>query len=143
MRPRDADAHLTAMLERAGLDVGHLDLWESWKVFKAFAKTPVEADGEGIGVYLGQDEAWDGDRFRIDLLRQFTAFEGEESVPVWGTWFDFIIDSDPAEMDREVEIWSYDFPTFADFAAEVERHPAFQRATALRVRDSAVRGGQL
>ena len=76
MRPRDADAHLTAMLERAGLDVGHLDLWESWKVFKAFAKTPVEADGEGIGVYLGQDGAWDGDRFRWITSGEYIQMSG-------------------------------------------------------------------
>lgn len=143
MRPRDADAYLTLMLERAGLHVAHLDLWETWKVFKEFAKVPVESDGHGVCVHLVRDDGPEGKCVYLELLRQYTTIEEEESVPVWGTWIELVYEAEGAELATEVELWSYDFASFADFAAEVERLPAFQRAATRHVVESSVTGGEL
>ena len=143
MRPLEAEAYLETMLERAGLDPDHLDLWEAWKVFKEFVKAPVAADGEGVCFFAWQDEGEEGRRVHLQILRQFTAIEGEESVPIRNAGLGLIYDPAGFDLTEEVEFWSYDFPTFADFAAHVERSPFFQSAAARVAVETGLVGGEL
>src|ERR1041385_9025914 len=143
MRAFEAEDRLGAMLEAAALDQGHLDVWEAWKVFKAFAREPVDADGEGIAVQATRDTTPDGDeRVYLSFVRQFTAIEGEESAPVRFAGLELVFDAADHQLTKDVDIWSYDYPSIQDFAASVEQAPAFQRAAALRPLETSVIGGE-
>ena len=143
MRASEAEDKLGAMLEEAGLDPAHLDTWEAWKVFKLFARVPVEADGEGLAVQATGETTPDGlERVYLSFVRQFTAIEGEESAPIRFAGLELIFDWAEHQLDQDLDIWSYDFPTIQAFVASVEESPAFQRAAALRVLESSVVGGE-
>jgi hypothetical protein len=127
--PVEATKHLEAQLAAAGLAPTALDPWEGWKTFKAFARLPVAAPDEGVSVQAVRETDPDGETSIIlTLMRQFTAVEGDADQPF--RWIGMELMFVPADVPglEGLELWSYDFPDLAAFAASVEAHPGFQAA---------------
>lgn len=129
MRITDSEAELHRQLIAAGLDPEHLEPWEAWKAFKRFLATPMAIDDEGISVQCRREEADEGE-FMVYLqwIRQFAAVEAGTDVPVRYVGIEFGYRPSELPFDGHIELWSYDFPALADFAANVEGLAVFQRA---------------
>lgn len=144
MRMLEAEERLSAMLAAAGLAEERLDVWEAWKVFKAFVKEPVDADGEGVAIEATREENWNGEKLvYLTIFRQFTEIDEDMSTPVRFAGIEFVFDQADVPLEREFEIWSYDHPTWGEFVARVEETEAFQRAAAHRVLESSIVGGDI
>lgn len=129
MRITEAEAELRRQLEAAGLDPEHLEPWEAWKVFKRFLLVPATAEDEGISVQAARGEREDGQSLvYVDWIRQFTAVEEGKDTPVRYVVIELAYRSEDLPLDRELELWSYDFPALADFMSHVEGLELFQRA---------------
>lgn len=129
MRITDSEAELRRQLIAAGLDLEHLEPWEAWKGFKRFLATPMAIDDEGISVQCRREEVADGE-FMVSMqwIRQFAAVEAGIDVPVRYVGIEFGYRPSDLPLNGNIELWSYDFPALADFAANVEGLDAFQRA---------------
>ena len=144
MRPIEAKARLAEVLDTAALDPEHLDVWEAWKAFKTFIREPVDTDDEGISVQAVREKTPDGlDLVYLNFLRQFTAIEGEGDAPIRYAGMELVYTAADLPLKEDVDVWSYDFPSFPDFAAHVEALPLFQQAAALRTLESSVVGGEI
>jgi hypothetical protein len=140
----EAEERLSAMLGAAGLAEERLDVWEGWKVFKAFLKEPVEADGEGSAIEATFEETSEGEALiYLTFFRQFTAIDGEESTPIRYVGIEFVFAQGELPLEEEIEIWSYDFPTHGEFVSQVEGASAFQLASAHRALESSIVGGEV
>jgi hypothetical protein len=139
MRSVEAGDHLYALLHRAGLDAAHLDVWEAWKVFKAFVREPSDSPEDGITVQaVSVRDPGGADRVYLRSLRQFSVLEAEEDTPVGYVGLEFAFAGQDMTLSEDLELWSYDFPSLADFAATVEQHPVFQRALVTRPMETEV-----
>ena len=144
MRMLEAEERLSAMLAAAGLAEERLDLWEAWKIFKAFLKEPVDADGEGSALEVTFEDTPEGEELvYLTVFRQFTEIDDEMSIPVEFAGIEFVFAQADLPLEREFEIWSYDFPTHADFIAQIEGSETFQRATTHRALETSVVGGDI
>lgn len=144
MRTIEVEARLTTMLEEAALDPAHLDVWEAWKVFKAFVREPVEADDEGITAQATRVTTTDGlDLVYLNFIRQFTTVEETEDTPVGYVGLELAYEWSDLKLAQDIELWSYDFPQLEDFMAQVEQLPIFHQAAALRPLESEVVAGEL
>ena len=144
MRPVDTGARLEEMLETAGLDPGHLDAWEAWKVFNAFVREPVETDGDGVAVQAMRETTPEGlVQVHLEFYRQFTSIEEDVYEPTWFVGIKLVFDASDFPDSTDLELWSYDFATFQDFAAWVEQESVFVRAIELRGVESSVISGEI
>jgi len=140
----EAEARLTEMVEQSALDPAHLDIWEGWKVFKAFVREPVPTEDEGITAQATRVTTTDGlDLVYLNFIRQFTALEETGDTPVGYVGMEFAFEWTDLKLGDDIEVWSYDFPTFEDFAAHVEQLPAFHQAAAVRALESDIVSGEV
>jgi hypothetical protein len=144
MRTIDTESRLAALVEGAGLDPVHLDPWEGWKLFKAFAREAVVADDEGVTVQATRLRSDDGlDLVFVSLLRQFTAVEDDLQTPIWYVGLELAYRSEDLPLAADAELWSYDFADLTAFTSEVELRPWFQRALALRPVETEIVSGEI
>ncbi len=124
-----SESVLRGMLADAKLEPDRLEPWPAWKVFKAFLQRAVECEGDAASFQCRPEQDDVGEqRFLVQFLRQCSATEDGTDTPVSGVGIEFAytLEHFPAADDREV--WSYEFPSLADFAAHVEALAQFQAA---------------
>jgi len=144
MRTIDTESRLTALVESAGLDPGHLDPWEGWKLFKAFARETVVADDESVTVQATRLKSSDGlDLVFVSMLRQFTAAEDHAQTPVWYVGLELAYESEELSLAADAELWSYDFADLTAFTSEVELQAWFQQALAVRPVETEIVSGEI
>jgi len=129
MRISAAETELRRQLEAAALNPDHLDPWEAWKVFKQFLGTPAAIEDEGASVQFSREQSPEGQSsIYQNWIRQFAAVEDGEDTPVRYVTIEFEYRSQDLPFEKDVELWSYDFPDIAAFAAHVEALDLFQHA---------------
>jgi len=91
--------------------------------------TPAAIEDEGVSFQCVREEIAD-DQFMVYMqwVRQFAAVEAGRDVPVRYVAIELAYRPVDLPLDGPIELWSYDFPTLADFAAHVEGLAVFQRA---------------
>jgi len=129
MKIIDLEAQLTRLLTDAKLVPDHLEPWPAWKVFKAFMQLPVdcESDAASFQCSAEQDEAGEA-HFFVEFIRQCSVTERGEDSPVAGVGIELFYDLEQFPATDDQQVWSYDFPSFAAFAAHVEGLAEFQAA---------------
>jgi hypothetical protein len=139
IQPIRAVEILESQLEAAGMAAGAMDPWEAWKGFKLFAAIPIDTPDEGLSVQGVREVS---DRVEgagyLTLVREFTTPDGDEDSPCWWVGIEFTYPPGSVPDLEELEIWSFDYPDLASFAAAVESEPAFQAAMNARPMASAV-----
>lgn len=129
MRISAAETELRRQLEAAGLDPEHLDPWEAWKVFKQFLSTPAAIEDEAVSVQFSREQTPEGHSLIYqNWIRQFAAVEDGVDTPVRYVTIELVYRPQDLAFEDDVEVWSYDFPDLAAFAAHVESIDLFQRA---------------
>ena len=129
MRITAAETELRLQLTAASLDPEHLEPWEAWKVFKRFLTTPAAIEDEGASMQFAREETPTGEFLvYVQWIRQFAAVEDGRDVPVRYVTIELTYRPQDLQFEDDVEVWSYDFPSLADFAAHVEGLALFQRA---------------
>ena len=129
IRIADAVSLLESQLVAEGLDPEGLEPWEAWKAFKRFLATPVETDDEGASVQFVWDEIAEGEfRVYLEWIRQFVVVEGNEDIPYRYVGIELSYRTKDLPLERDLQVWSYDFPSLAAFASHVEGLADFQRA---------------
>ena len=129
MRLIDLEGELTRLLTDAKLEPDHLEPWLAWKAFKAFINVPVECERDAASFQCSaeQDEAG-APHFFVEFVRQCSVTEGGEDTPVAGVGIELVYDLEQFPVSDDQQVWSYDYPSFAAFAAHVEALPQFQAA---------------
>ena len=129
MSPVEAATYFNTQLTAVGLTATALDPWEGWKAFKNFTRVPVAAPDEGVSVQAARETDPEGETSVIlTLMRQFTAVEEDADQPFCWVGLELAFAPDDVPGLDGLELWSYDYPDFAAFAAVVEGHAGFQAA---------------
>lgn len=117
-------------IRQAGLDPDRLDPRSAWRVFKDFAREPVECDGEGTYVHLGMPDPTD-DLVHYTFVRELAVADADgELEAVREIVCDLGYDPGPGVPDAGIELADADYADFDAFVAAVEGHPDFQAAMA-------------
>ncbi len=128
MQLRSLQSSLEQSLTEAGLDPDRLEPWGAWRVFKAFARTPVsDCDLDACQLTLGRAATDDG-FIHLVFSRHLAIADDEEFDVVAEVHVDLGYDPEPALDLEPIELHDADYPSFADFVAAVEAHPAVQAA---------------
>lgn len=119
-----------AMLAEAGFDSDRPDPLLAWRVFKAFAGIPVDCAGDGLLFQCGTFDFTGESLFHFNFTRQFTheedgAYAGMEQL---GCTVLYEPAGELAAFD--MNLWSFDCGSVAEFFARVEAMPEFQIPTA-------------
>jgi hypothetical protein len=129
------------MLAAAGMAPGALDPWEAWKVFKAFARTPVEAVVDDALVQYGVYEDEGGEeRAHLYLVREFSEADppGEGAAPATHLVCDLAFPPRALGGAPPAEFWTQDAPAFEAFVDRVEGAAGFQALVGARPTGTAV-----
>jgi hypothetical protein len=130
-------------LRAAGLDPDRLDPWPAWKVFKAYARQPVECDADILYVQLGLRDPTD-DLLHVTFIRHLEMRTEEgELEPVREIVCDLGYAPEPEAPDTELELSSAAFNRLEDFFAAIEGRSDFQRAMATEPAGSLVSWSEL
>ena len=129
MKVIDCQTALSQMLADAKLVPDRLDPWQAWKVFKAFMQQPVECEGDAASFQCSVDQDENGeDHFFVQFIRQCSATEDGEDIPVVGIGIEFAFAAERFAATDDHQVWSYDHGSLAAFASQVESLPEFQAA---------------
>ncbi|HKP15751.1 MAG TPA: hypothetical protein VJT85_06790 [Gemmatimonadaceae bacterium] len=127
MKLREAQATLDQLLATAGLTDESLEPWHAWKVFKKFARMPVEDVVDDVTVQYGPQQADDGGRqVALYISREFSEphLDGAELVCHVGC--EFLFSADALAEAPEGEYWTQDYPSLERFIDAVESAEGFQ-----------------
>lgn len=132
IRSPDALANLRVVLGSAGFREDAPDPDTAWRAFNAFAAIPVDVSDDALLFECGVFEFTGRPLFHWSLTRQLThevrgEHEGMEQVHLA-----ILYEPVPALASLETTLWSYDFPSFAEWARAVEALPEFAAASGHR-----------
>jgi hypothetical protein len=124
---RDAQGTLDTMLAEAGLAEEALDPWATWKVFKAFARIPVDDAVDDVTVQYEMQRAADGRPLvALYLSREFSEPGSDGADPICHVGCELFFEADALGTAPDAEFWTQDFPTFRQFVDAVESATGFQ-----------------
>jgi hypothetical protein len=130
-------------LRAAGLDPDRLDPWPAWKVFKAYARQPVECDADILYVQLGLSDPTD-DLLHVTFIRHLEmSTEEGELEPVREIVCDLGYAPRPEAPDTALELSSEAFDRLEDFFTTIEGRSDFQQAMATEPEVSLVSWSEL
>jgi len=126
MTPAQSEGVLLKRLTKAELNPDALDLWEGWRVFKAFCAQEVEGVYDAASFQSGRFEVEEGgERICASIIRQFSERDGDRDEGVRRVVMAFEYSPESA-VDASAEVWTHDFESFAEFASVVEGLGQFQ-----------------
>lgn len=117
------------MLAEAGFDSERPDPLRAWEVFKAFAAIPVECADDGLLFQCGTYTFSGREQFHFNFTRQFTHEEDGEYAGMEQLDCTIYYEPTPELRALQVNIWSYDSVSLAQFFARVEALPEFRLVT--------------
>jgi hypothetical protein len=124
---RDASRTLDAMLAEAGLTGEALEPWEAWKVFKAYARVPVDDVTDDVTVQYGVERAGDGESLVVLYFsREFSEPGDDGAEPICHVGCELFFEVGALGTAPDSEFWTQDFPTFRQFVDAVESATGFQ-----------------
>jgi hypothetical protein len=127
MRCRDASSTLSSLLANAGLAEDSLEPWATWKIFKAFIRTPLDDVVDDALVQYGVYEDEDGvARAHLYLMRELSEPTAEGAEPIGQLGCDLAFDSQALGDAPAAEFWTQDVKALADFVHQVESAEGFQ-----------------
>ena len=127
MRYRESPPALSALLANAGIAESALAPWPTWKVFKAFMRTPLEDVVDDALVQYGVYEDEDGvRRAHLYFVREFSDPTAEGAEPLGQLGCDLAFAPEVLGHAPSVEFWTQDAATFDEFVDRVERAEGFQ-----------------
>jgi hypothetical protein len=139
MRYRDVSSTFTGMLADVGLAESALEPWLAWKVFKTFARTPLEDVVDDAQVQYGVYEDEDGvKRAHLYLVREFSDPTAEGSEPLGLLGCDLAFAAEVLTTGQLVEFWTQDAGAFAEFVDQVESAEGFQALMSARPIETSV-----
>src|SRR4051812_48787480 len=95
MKLRDASQTFIQMLAAAGLADESLEPWPTWKVFKAFARVPVQDLADDVTVQYGPEQAEDGGpHVVLYFSREFSEVGADGADPVCHVGCEFFSSAD-------------------------------------------------
>jgi hypothetical protein len=134
MKFAEAPALFERLLVEAGLPDGGLAPWSTWKVFKAFARVPLEEGRvvDDLTVQYGPEDDEGIPHVALYFSREFSepTEEGAEPVAHVGCEFRFPVEALGSAI--EGEYWTQDFPTLEEFLVQVEGAEGFQMLMSAR-----------
>jgi hypothetical protein len=127
MKLREAPTTLDQMLAAAGLTDESLAPWHAWKVFKAFARMPVEDVVDDVTVQYGPQQAEDSGRhIALYFSREFSEPDLDGAELVCHVGCEFLFSVDALAQAPEGEYWTQDYPSIERFIDAVESAEGFQ-----------------
>ncbi|HTK48709.1 MAG TPA: hypothetical protein VL328_12110 [Gemmatimonadaceae bacterium] len=127
MKLRDAQGTLDTMLAEAGLAEEALDPWATWKVFKAFARIPVDDAVDDVTVQYEMQRAADGRPLvALYLSREFSEPGSDGADPICHVGCELFFEPEALGTATGGEFWTQDFATFRQFVDAVESAAGFQ-----------------
>jgi hypothetical protein len=95
--------------------------WDAWRVFKQYVRCVDEVPDPGISV---QAFSTGGGGTSLCFLRQVVNESEERLEPVGGVVWEVVLSE---ELEKEVEIWSFDYFSTEAFVDAVEQDPNLAR----------------
>jgi hypothetical protein len=128
MAPHEAESELKAMLTLAGLDFQSPSPSVAWTVFKSFAERPVEGVESGILWQIGCYSFTGEKRCHLDFVRQFSFHVDGEYDHMEQLHLELTCMPTQELLAIERNHWAFDYPSLAEYFADVESFPEFQIA---------------
>ena len=124
--PSETEAWTQHLLRDVGLDFSQPDLLLAWKGFQQVAFLPVVCESDYLLFQVGN---FKGESY-FDFARSFKLRDSEEEDVIWyeQLHIEFLTKQPYMLEGATVESWSFDFGTYAEFFATVEKLPEFQAA---------------
>lgn len=114
---------LLALLAAQGFAPEQIDPWRGWVIFKQFIRVADETPDPGASVQISPAGPDKGE-VSLALVRQVVEPDDDRLEPVGGVVCEFTFAGQPRPADS-LELWSFDFPSFAGFVDFVEQRPEF------------------
>jgi hypothetical protein len=120
------------MLRQRGLSEQQTDALLAWRLFKEFARVPVECWDDALLFQCGVYDFTGRDLFHFGFVRQFTFQQDGEYDHMEQLDCSLLFEPDAELQHLKKEMWSYDFGSAEDFFAAVEALPEFDVALQAR-----------
>src|SRR5215831_17846188 len=106
MKLRDASATFEQMLAAAGLADDSFEPWPAWKVFKAFARVPVEDVVDDVTVQYGPEGEDGDDHVVLYFSREFSEASDDGADPVCHVGCEFAFPADALARAGDADFWT-------------------------------------
>jgi hypothetical protein len=128
MAPIEAESELKSMLSLAGFDLLKPNPTLAWSVFKAFAELPVEDVESGILWQIGC-YSFTGEKLcHLGFVRQFSFYVDGEYDHMEQLNLELTCKPTKELLHIQRNRWSFDYPSIAEYFADVENSPEFKTA---------------
>jgi hypothetical protein len=120
MSPDEALPKLKAMLGDATSPM------ETWPVFKAFTRLPVQCADDGVLFQCGVYDFTGQELFCFDFVRQFSIETDGEYDHMEQLHCEFTCEPHSGLRSLQATVWAYDFTTLGDYFRHVEQLQEFR-----------------